>query len=84
MSMARAELKGPRCRSAVRSTDTLLKLVEIIDQRAGLHFRGVVNYDTQRNHFGKGVTISPSVVNRPALALPRLRRRVVARLVADY
>lgn len=53
MSMARAELKGPGRRSAIRSTDTLLKLVESIDERAGLQFRGVVTYDTQRNHFAE-------------------------------
>lgn len=32
----------------------------------------------------KGVTISPFVVNRPALALPRLSRGVSTRLVADH
>ena len=53
MSMARAELKGPGRRSAIRATDTLLKLVEAIDERAGLQFRGVVTYDTQRNHFAE-------------------------------
>lgn len=53
MSMARAELKGPGRRSAIRSTDTLLQLVEAIAGRAELQFRGVVTYDTQRNHFAE-------------------------------
>ena len=63
MSMARAELKGPGRRSAIRSTDTLLKLVETIDERAGLQFRGVVTYDTQRNHFTEWMATAGSRVD---------------------
>lgn len=65
MSIARAELKGPGRRSAIRATDTLLKLVETIDQRAGLQFRGVVTYDTRRNRLAEWMSADGSRTETP-------------------
>ncbi len=55
MSMAPPELKGPSRRSAIRSIDALLQMVKVIDDTPGVHFRGVLTYDTQRNHFTEWV-----------------------------
>jgi 1-acyl-sn-glycerol-3-phosphate acyltransferase len=55
--LAQAALKGPGRRSAIRSIDTLLQLVEAIDGQANLKFRGVVTYDTQRNHFAEWLEV---------------------------
>jgi 1-acyl-sn-glycerol-3-phosphate acyltransferase len=53
MSIARAGLKGPGRRSPIRSIESLLRLVQLIDDKPGVHFRGVLTYDTQRNHFAE-------------------------------
>ncbi len=53
MSVAWDSLKGPGCRSPIRSVDMLLELVHAIDIHPGTRFRGVLTYDNYRNHLAE-------------------------------
>ncbi len=46
-------LKGAARRSSIRSIGALLQMVQAIDGRAGVRFRGVLTYDTQRNQIAE-------------------------------